>query len=63
MKSILLIKTFLGLVEKTFGLQLVIEGVIGNGLEGDIALDDLAVLSGNCNLITQQGLLILNDYF
>ena len=44
-------------------MQLVIEGVIGNGLEGDIALDDLAVLSGNCNLITQQGLLILNDYF
>jgi len=33
----------------------VIEAQVGNGLEGDIAVDDLAVLDDNCTLISSQG--------
>lgn len=29
--------------------------MVGDGLEGDIALDDLAVLDGNCKSISRQG--------
>lgn len=33
-----------------------IEAQVGNGLEGDIAVDDLAVLDhDNCTLISSQG--------
>ena len=36
-------------------LQFVLEGVVGDGLEGDIALDDLSVLDGTCTPISRQG--------
>ena len=32
-----------------------IEAQVGNGLEGDIAVDDLAVIDDNCVLISSQG--------
>ena len=35
-----------------------IEAQVGNGLEGDIALDDLAVLDENCASISSQGKVI-----
>lgn len=36
-----------------------LEGVIGNGHEGDIAVDDWAVLSGNCQSVIKQGSYVL----
>ena len=35
--------------------QFVIEAQVGNGLEGDIALDDLSVIDGSCTHISNQG--------
>ena len=35
--------------------QLVLEGEIGRGHEGDIAVDDMAVLEGSCEKIILQG--------
>ena len=35
--------------------QFVLEGVIGRGHEGDVAVDDMAVLEGNCVKIVLQG--------
>ena len=35
--------------------QFVLEGEIGRGHEGDIAVDDMAVLEGNCEKIVLQG--------
>ena len=35
--------------------QLVLEGEIGRGHEGDIAVDDMAVLEGSCEKIVLQG--------
>lgn len=32
-----------------------IEAQVGNGLEGDIALDDLSVIDGSCIHISNQG--------
>ncbi len=39
-----------GNVEQAVGqaYQLVVEGVVGNGFEGDISVDDLAVNQGPC---------------
>ena len=37
--------------------QLVFEGVVGNGYQGDVAIDDISVKSGACN--SQGKLLIL----
>ena len=30
-------------------LQVVFEGVIGNGYQGDIAIDDISVMNGKCS--------------
>ena len=35
--------------------QFVLEGEIGRGHEGDIAVDDMAVLEGSCEKIVLQG--------
>ena len=35
--------------------QFIIEGTVGNGSRGDIALDDLTVLDGVCEKIIAQG--------
>lgn len=35
--------------------QFVIEGTVGAGSKGDIALDDLTILDGTCEMITRQG--------
>ena len=36
--------------------KFVIEGTTGDGSEGDIAIDDMSVLDGNCKKIIAQGL-------
>jgi len=38
-----------------FFRQFVIEGTVGAGNAGDIALDDLTVYDGICKTITRQG--------
>ena len=44
--------------------QFVVEGKIGRGHEGDIAVDDMAVLEGNCQKIVLQGRKYLRkEYF
>ena len=35
--------------------QFVLEGTVGDGSKGDIAVDDLMVLDGNCETILKQG--------
>lgn len=35
--------------------QFVIEGTVGAGSKGDVALDDLMVLDGICEIILRQG--------
>ena len=35
--------------------QFVVEGTIGSGVIGDIAVDDLAVLDTSCDSVTLQG--------
>ena len=35
--------------------QFVLEGTVGGGSKGDIAVDDLMVLDGNCETILKQG--------
>ena len=35
--------------------QFVLEGEIGRGHEGDVAVDDMAVLEGSCEKIVLQG--------
>ena len=39
--------------------QILIEGVIGGGSSGDIAIDDITVLTGSCIKIVKQGKLNL----
>ena len=34
----------------------VLEGTTGDGREGDIAIDDMSVLDGNCKKIIAQGM-------
>ena len=36
--------------------KFVIEGMTGDGSEGDIAIDDMSVLDGNCKKIIAQGM-------
>ena len=36
--------------------KFVIEGTTGDGSEGDIAIDDMSVLDGNCKKIIAQGM-------
>ncbi len=42
--------SLLGNIEQAVGqpYQLVIEGIVGNGFQGDISVDDLAVNEGPC---------------
>ena len=43
--------------------QFVLEGEIGRGHEGDIAVDDMAVLEGNCEKIILQGMKYLGKQY
>ena len=36
--------------------KFVVEGTTGDGREGDIAIDDMSVLDGNCKKIIAQGM-------
>ena len=45
-----LIHEFLTLIANFVFLQVVFEGVVGNGYQGDIAIDDISMTQGNCPL-------------
>ena len=44
-----------------FFLQFVLEGTVGGGKQGDIAVDDLTVLDGACETILEQSTYTRNN--
>ena len=44
------------IIFKILFAKFVVEGTTADGNEGDIAIDDLSVLDGNCDKIITQGM-------